>query len=259
MLIFVHMHKCAGTAVRLAAQRSGFKLPARHRNGYLVDAEGEALRFVGMKRPRFDRLMTTQQRRGVTFFSMEWDFPPIDFFEPYDVRLFTVLRNPLDRAISNYRYAKLRGRIPKTRTFRQLYKIENRSNALSRAPNYFIRKLCSLSALAPITEQHLEHAAEILRQFKVVSVIGHHNLDADLQQLGITGLTQTNVTSKLATEPNISPADIEVSAEDKAWYCEHNAFDIELVNLYAKSDSTGRRATQPEAASASSESAVPRT
>jgi len=46
---------------------------------------------------------------------MEWDFPVVEHFRcDVPVRLFTVMRDPFERAASNFRFAKLSGPLVRT-------------------------------------------------------------------------------------------------------------------------------------------------
>ena len=62
MIVYLHMHKCAGTSVVRAAQASGLRLPALHQNGNLLDPDGKPLKYRHV--PRTDLAMLLQQHRS---------------------------------------------------------------------------------------------------------------------------------------------------------------------------------------------------
>ena len=57
MIVYLHMHKCAGTSVVRAAQASGLRLPAVHRNGNLLNDQDKPLKYRGMARAEFGALI----------------------------------------------------------------------------------------------------------------------------------------------------------------------------------------------------------
>lgn len=229
MLGFVHMHKCAGTTVVKAARKSGFKLPRGHKNGNLRTADGGNLRYVGISRAAFDALIADLRRDEVDFFSMEFDFPPTEYFTAQGIDLFTVLRHPFSRAVSNFRYAKIRGNAPPDRSFREFMNKEwTKDGPLSRASNYYIRKLCQLSPVDPVTEAHLSQASENLSKFNEVVILEAGNLECQLMRLGIADIRPARIGGELQVKADLRPEDTLITDNDEEWFVEGNRLDISL-------------------------------
>ena len=106
MLVFAHLRKCAGTSVVEAAERAGVVLPPDHVNGHLPGAEGHALAGLSRLSPaQLDGILRPLAQGGVQFLAIEWDFPAFDRFPTdLDLRFFTIFRDPVERALSNYAY-----------------------------------------------------------------------------------------------------------------------------------------------------------
>ena len=243
MLLFVHMHKCAGSTVRKSAQRSGLNLPSPHRNGNLLDASGAAVKYAPLDDDQAREILRTQRDAGVDFMAMEWDFPSIRAIPRRDVQIFTVLRDPLERAVSNFKYAKLRGSTKETTNFREFFgRSSGARQPLSRSNNYYVRKLSAGAPDKTLVVEDLRSAEAALRRFASVILLGKDDLQVSLMSLGITEFANTNITSQIKAVPGLSADAITVSDEDMAWFEKHNRFDRRLFTRLSEGRPLARRA-----------------
>jgi hypothetical protein len=227
------MHKCAGTTVVRKARKSGFRLPSDHKNGNLLNSAGRNIRYSGMDREVFHRLLKTQHQNGVEFFAIEFDFPKVEYFEcDVPIELLTTVRDPWDRAVSNYRYAKLRSNVRPDMTFRELM---NRAYSvpgpLPRSSNYFTRKLCSADSLEELTPSHLDRALKVLEFFRSVIVLNCDDLDAELKKLGIFAEAKVKKRTADLRQPSVTAEQLAVSESDRIWFAEQNQLDFDLLEI----------------------------
>lgn len=237
MLIFLHMHKCAGSTVVKKAKKSGFTLAWNHSNGNLVDAAGNQIKYEGTSRARLKRIVNRHRRKGVNFFAIEWDFPPIEYFDEVEpVDLFTVLREPFSRAQSNFVFAKVKERVDPALSFRDFMNMSyTREGPTFRSANYFVRKVVGEESTVPLTELHLKRAIDIMERFAAVVVLGHHDLDAELAKLGIT--SKVPPAKKMGAgrlKPDLPPECLSISDADKAWFLAENTLDRQLVEHFQR-------------------------
>ena len=231
MMIFVHMHKCAGSTVVRKARNGGLRLPVEHHNGNLVDARGKHVRYDRLPRADLHRLLEQQQADGVEFFAMEWDFPILEDLEGVvPLEIFTVLRDPYERVLSNYRFAKLTGAVRQEVVFQQFMNWSyTKAGPLARSSNYFTRKLSAAESMDSLDERNLDRAMEVLSKFKTVVILGVQDLDAELAKIGLTAeVKPAKRTAELRRNP-IPPHLLEVDAEDEAWFRAENHLDFEMV------------------------------
>ncbi len=233
MMIFVHMHKCAGSTVVRKARNAGLRLPAQNHNGNLLSADGKHVRYDHLPREDLHRLLERQQADGVEFFAMEWDFPAVEDLEaaPTPVEIFTVVRDPYDRAVSNYRFAKLTGAVRKDVVFQEFMNWSySKSGPLARSSNYFVRKLSAADSVAPLDETHLDRAMTVLGRFRAAIVLGAQDLDVELAKIGISAEAKVAKRTSELKRKAISPERLEVSAADRTWFLEENRLDIALID-----------------------------
>jgi len=231
MYFFLHMHKCAGSTVVRKAKLSKLKLAENHRNGNMVRPSGRTVRFAEMSEGSVHSLLTEVHESGVQFVASEFDFPKIEYLAcgvPID--LFTVLRDPLSRASSHYRFAKLYGSVHRDVKFKEFMNLTfMKKGPLSRASNYYTRKLCSLSALEPLGQEHLERAMMVLESFKSVILLERDNLDAELSKIGIDAQVKpVNRTAALVSS-TLTESELTLSNDDREWFKETNNLDYELI------------------------------
>jgi hypothetical protein len=233
MLIFLHMHKCAGSTVVRKARQAGLVLPEHNHNGNLVKPNGRNLRYETMDADAVRLVLERQASKGVEFFAIEWDFPPVEYFRcDVSIDLFTVLRDPFARAVSNYRFAKLSGSVHKDVVFQELMNWSySKAGPLARSANYYTRKLCSELSLAPIGESHLKRAAEVLDAFKSVIVLERDDLDLELERLGMTGEVKVAKQTAALSRYGVNERHLAVSDEDRDWFMAENRIDFALFDM----------------------------
>jgi hypothetical protein len=182
MIIYLHMHKCAGTSVVRAAQAGGLRLPALHQNGNLLDPDGKPLKYRNVSRADLAMLLLQHRADGVEFIAMEWDFPPFDWFdEGPPVRFFTSLREPAARAISNFRMDKVAGWIAPDMRFGDYIN----GDALYRSDNYYTKILCRRWPRDTVTAADHDHALAVLSAFEAVILVEQGNMAQVLAQFGM--------------------------------------------------------------------------
>jgi len=183
VLVFFHCHKAAGTTVTRAAEASGMKLPEGHRNGNPVDATGKLVDWSGLGKAATLDLFAEYERQGVDMLAVEFSFPAWSTLtEIPDLRMFTVLREPAARALSNFRMDVLNNHIARERVFGFAAFMNGAS--LFRADNYYTRFFSRIPPKAKICKDHLDFAKRRLAQFDSVCVLEKGNLPEKLAPLG---------------------------------------------------------------------------
>jgi len=233
MIVYQHMHKCAGTSVVRAAQASGLRLPAVHRNGNLLNDQGKPLKYRGIARADFGALIRQQIDQPVDFMAMEFDFPRWEMFEGLaPLRFFTTLRDPLARAISNFRMDKVHGWIDREVAFADYIN----GDALYCSDNYYIKILCQLWPKDTANAADFAYAMAVLAQFEGVIVIEQGNMDAVLARFGI-GAPERRFNSfdtGAAREDGLTAAQLAVSQDEIRDFIVRNALDYDLYRHFTR-------------------------
>ena len=238
MYIFLHMHKCAGSTVVRKARQAKLKLAANHRNGNLVRADGKNVRYNRMSENALHALLHQVNDAGVQFFAIEWDFPKVEYFDcGVPVELFTVMRDPFARAVSNYRFAKLSGAVHKDVVFQQLMNWSyTKAGALARSSNYYTRKLSAAGSLDRLDEASVERALAVLDRFRSVIILERDNLDAELALIGIEAEVKPAKETASLVRHGVTDKDLLVSDSDRAWFEAENPLDYALFNTLRQRD-----------------------
>lgn len=183
MLIFFHCHKAAGTTVTKAAEASGMKLPEGHRNGNPFDSNGQRVNWDTLGKAATLDLFAEYERQGVDMVAVEFSFPAWGTLaEIPDLKMFTVLREPAARALSNFRMDVLGNNLARERTFGFSSYINN--STLFRADNFYTRFFCRIPPKARICKDHLDFARRKLETFDSVCILEQGNLPEKLSPLG---------------------------------------------------------------------------
>jgi hypothetical protein len=236
MLLFVHMHKCAGTTVTRSAKLSGLKLPERNGNGNLLDASGRAIRYARAYPGLVQQTIEFQRHLGVQFMAVEEDFPNLAGI-PSGVVLFTILRDPFERAVSNFRFAKSRGSAPADLRFRDFFNVRYTTRGpLARSANYYVRKLNEAEPLDRLGPRHLELALFTLAQFRSVIVLGRDDLPSALAELGINQYGTAKISALGNARVELTPEQAAVTEADRLWFEGRNRLDRHLFEAVQRPD-----------------------
>lgn len=160
MLVFLHLHKAAGTTVVRAAIESGLKLPKNHANGHPTDSEGNRVMLDAMKQEELESFFGKLRDDSVEFLAIEWGFPRIERLDSVPgLQFATVLRDPVDRAISNYRmdmvYQYSGDRVFGFDTY-------TKEPGIYCADNYYLRFFCDLDHSIEVEQEHFDYAKNVL-------------------------------------------------------------------------------------------------
>ncbi|WP_062516203.1 hypothetical protein [Demequina gelatinilytica] len=105
LAFFVHFHKAGGTSVVELAHRNGETLYPRHANGNPLDERGKVHRPWDLSAEALHAYVDDLLDSGVTFIATEWAVPALEVLGARpDVQIVTVMREPVARLISNFRY-----------------------------------------------------------------------------------------------------------------------------------------------------------
>jgi len=227
MFLFAHLHKCAGTAVVRAAQRAGLVLPRGHVNGHPPDDRGQPLGDMDrMSTDRIDGVLRPLVQAGVQLTALEWNFPAFGKFPTdLDLRFFTILRDPLDRMLSNYAYNVTTSRTPA----RNLQEWMGNSGIWTQ-PNYYCRFFSGLRFQDPVMPSHVDYAVDILSTHFKFAFFGDDLLDFLTRDVGlpITSLPKANAVSPWRKFWKRSS--LRVSPAERAQLREMNALDYQLYD-----------------------------
>lgn len=233
MIVFAHLHKAAGTSVVNAAIRSGLRLPENHENGHPLDEMADRIQLNAMQKEDIHSLFVSLQEQEVEFVAFEWGFPRFESFADIEgLRFLTVLRDPVDRAISNYRMDVLYKYAGKAVFGFDSY---TREQAVYTASNYYIRFFCDLDYSSPVTIEHYKYTKTVLRDHFQTVVLGRDSLADSLCELGFDRdkFSHDNAMAdneRFANYSGIVP--IRVNDEDVASFIANNSFDIALFRSF---------------------------
>jgi hypothetical protein len=234
MILYLHMHKCAGTSVVCAAQASGMRLPKSHKNGNLIGEDDRPIKYRRLARPDLAALLQRQIDDGVQFMAMEWDFPRWEMFEGLaPLRFFTSLRDPLARAISNFRMDKVAGWIDRDVAFADYVN----GDALYCSDNYYVKILCQLWPKDMATPADRDYAMAVLARFEAVIVVEQGNMGDVLARFGMTPPERRfNVfAAEAAREGELNARQMAVSQPEIRDFIARNALDYDIYRHYTRS------------------------
>jgi hypothetical protein len=107
---FLHFHKAGGTTVVELARRNGEILHDPNLNGCPLTANRKVLRLWERSREGLHDYLDAAVNSGVTFVASEWGVPDLQVLgERSDVRVVTVIRDPIRRIISNFQFDRKYG------------------------------------------------------------------------------------------------------------------------------------------------------
>jgi hypothetical protein len=227
MFLFAHLHKCAGTSVVRAAQDAGLVLPPGHVNGHPPGKDGRPLGGLSwMSVAKLDGVLRPLVQAGVQLTAIEWDFPRFEKF-PTDLglRFFTIVRDPLERMLSNYAYNVTTSRNPA----RNLQDWMANSGIWTQ-PNYYCRFFSGLRARDAVASSHVDYAAGVLSAHFKVGFFGDDLLDFLAADVGlpIRSFPKTNAVSPW--RKFLKRSRLRISPGERERLREMNALDYQLYD-----------------------------
>jgi hypothetical protein len=182
LIWFQHFHKAGGSSVIRLAQRNQWKFYPNHRNANPTDDNGNWIEFWNYDRSALNHWLNAVIRANVDFIACEWGFPPPEHFITRDDLVYlTVLRDPVQRLISNFLYDLSRHH---TKCPTVQHYVNLKSKWSYHQPEYYVRTLNGLSTAETITDDHLAQAIAILDRFEIVMVVEREDPWRPLEQLG---------------------------------------------------------------------------
>lgn len=162
---FVHLHKCAGTFVVKHAAEAGLPSPCDARNGNPLNPDGSYVDFGAMSGKALNRYLDRALASGTRFIASEFSYPDFEaLFNRPEIRVITVIRDPFQRYVSNYRYDVGCG-FTRARNIASYH----RSAGAWTYFNYYMNVLSRTDSPADrFTEDEYRNASAILRRFDLV-------------------------------------------------------------------------------------------
>jgi hypothetical protein len=110
LIVFVHFHKAGGTTIVNAARANEETMPRYHQNANPYTADGKPIRFWEFSDIGLFRYLDNEIEQGTTFLACEWGIPDLRVLANHPkVVIVTLLREPISRILSNFRYDYLNG------------------------------------------------------------------------------------------------------------------------------------------------------
>jgi hypothetical protein len=160
---FQHFHRAGGTSLVDLALGNGESPWPRHENGNPCEPDGREIRLWDFTPKELTRFVDECESGGVTFVATEWGVPDLTALagDPR-VYLFTCLRRPLDRFVSNFYFDLHSGYTP-ARNLRDYVGSRDREITM---PNYYCRMLARhYNRSMELDEKHFEAAKVALACF----------------------------------------------------------------------------------------------
>jgi hypothetical protein len=180
-----------GTSIVQLARKQPLKLYPYEANGNPHDSiTGHHLEIWNYSPSKLAAFLQYCREQNVEMICTEYGLPPINYI-PDDIILFTVIRNPFDRLISNYLYDKREGHTKLT-----LEEYYTNVGPDYTSANFYLYSLSSGS-------NKLEDAQAMLDRCEYVLIQEQPSTFTQLSKLGLTGtLPHVNAT-KANSDPKI--------------------------------------------------------
>lgn len=235
MIVFAHLHKAAGTSVVNAAVKSGFRFPNNHANGHPLDSEGKRILLNEMPAEQIHALFLEMRDEKVEFMALEWGFPRFEsFFGIPDLNFVTVLRDPVDRAISNYKMDLVQGYAG-----RRVFGFDTYTKQATQycASNYYVRFFCSLTHCESLTMEHFEYTKHLLSSEFRTLILEANDLEESLCEMGFEpgSVGHDNALEGSVPLANYAgKAPLKVTDDDVINFISANGFDIALFRYFRR-------------------------
>lgn len=107
---FLHFHKAGGTTVVALARHNGEALHDPNLNGCPLSPDRKVMRLWERSPRGLNDYVDEAVASGVTFVASEWGVPDLEVLaQRSDVRVVTVVRDPIRRIISNFKFDRQYG------------------------------------------------------------------------------------------------------------------------------------------------------
>jgi len=178
LIWFQHIHKAAGTLVVNLALANGEILYPNNANGNPLDEEGNRIELWNFDGQELLSFVDKCERLGVTFVATEHGSPDFQILHDDDrITLLTILRDPKERAISNFNHAY----------YSEYTSVKNLSDFLIEgrffmSDNHYVR-IFSRNEQPPmsrLSSEDLEKALTNLSLFDIVLRISHSDIVGSL-------------------------------------------------------------------------------
>ena len=237
MRIFFHCHKAGGSTVVDAALKSGMRLPDNHVNGLPFHDDGRRVRWSRMSNEDSFNLISRYRDQGVDLMCFEFDFPRWSVLNQLtELTFFTVLRDPMARAWSNYRYtmgrAKAKGIEPMT------FDDWLDGSGLFRANDFYTRFFCRTDPSEHLTQSRCDSVIKKLATFACVAILERNNLAERLAPLGFDETAFGWKNAGDSGSPATASADhgqLPHFPTRQRWY-RNNALDYALYAYFLNAD-----------------------
>lgn len=149
---FQHFHKAGGSSVISTAAQNGEQFFPRHRNANPVDTDGWEIPIWRMDSKGQSAFVDYCEDAGVTFIATEWGAQDYVALRD-DPRVFslTLLRDPWDRLVSNYKFDLARGHTPAV----PIHHYFPHHSLAFRQPEYLVRSLAAGRGLAKGSQEKM--------------------------------------------------------------------------------------------------------
>lgn len=105
LIWYVHFHKAGGSSLVRLAKENGEILYPHHGNGNPLRSDGKDIRTWELSPGGLHDFVDSAIRNGVSFVASEWGVPNLEELEQRDdVTTVTLLREPVGRMISNFKF-----------------------------------------------------------------------------------------------------------------------------------------------------------
>ncbi len=229
MIIFFHMHRCAGASIVSAFSKAGHSIVSPARDGMpLASAGGTVpLKLWDMKSEQLSMWIKSQREANRNFFAARWNhFDARLYRELEDELKFTCVRDPYERFLSSYKeWHALTGDDVEDWYKEQELQRYNFS-VCENMPNYYTRMLCGLGtdSQRPLTRMHYELASSALHSMRYVLFLESPD---PFKELFIDGHIEEDV-EKLNMSYDMDEFDVPLPSFEER-FKEDNAYDYELL------------------------------
>lgn len=169
LIWFQHFHKSAGTTIVKMAQLNGESLYPMHLNGNPVDKNGEFLPIWTYSSNKLIGFIDHCEDIGCTFLGPAWGVGDLGTLKKDDrVKIVTVMRDPFERFVSNYKFDFRLGYTDKQNI--RDYVGSKRSFSFF---NYYCHMLAQLPESDPtLPADTFRKAMEMILNFDHISILG---------------------------------------------------------------------------------------